>query len=145
MEPQKRFRFPSKTYRFTGRRGLTPMKTRQKRLIPQTRRQMSKNTVENGIPLRKHTDSQLHGEREKTDKSQHGKNQQREGNQGSQDHGKREDAQKQTQVESIGNKENTEESVHPGTLQTLHPMSEQSISACDTQTDKTEIEAEVLQ
>ncbi len=145
MEPQKRFRFPSKTLRFTGRRGLTPMKTRQKRLIPKTRRHLSKNTVEDGIQLRKHTDSQLDGERKKTDESQHRENQEREGNQGSQGGGKREDTQKQTQLEQSRDQQNTEESVHPGTLQTLHPMSEQSISACDPQTDKTEIEAEVLQ
>ena len=142
MEPKKRFRFPTKTLRFTGRRGITPMKTKQKRLIPKTR----KHKVEDGILLRKQADSQLSKEREASDKSKYGENQQGERHQDGSLGRKREDAKEQTQAEQSRDEQNQEESVHPGTLSTLCSMSEQPVAtACDTLTDKTEIEAEVLQ
>lgn len=118
------------------------MKTKQKRLIPKTH----KHRVEDGVSLRKHTDAQLPGEWKTSDTSEQGENQQREGHQNSSVGGKWEDTKEHTQVEQSGDEQNTKESVHPGTLQTMHQMSEQTLTtACDTQTDKTEIEAEVLQ
>ena len=157
METQKRFRRYGTTRRFTGRRGITPIKTRQKRLIPKTRR--SSHSEKDGIiqkthsflnhrhrvedvPISKHADADHHEKREEADKNQHSENQERKGNQGGQDDGKREDTQKHSQVEPSRDAQNRKESIHPGTLQAVHRLSEPT--AFHETSDKTEIEAEEL-
>ncbi len=137
MESPKRFKRYLQTRRFTGRRGITPIKTRQKRIIPKTHR----HRVED-VPIHKHPIPQLSSERKKADKGQYSEDSKREGNQGGHDQGKREDTKEPTPLKSIGNQEDTKESVHPGTLQEVQQLSEQY--AFHETSDKTEIEAEEL-
>lgn len=118
------------------------MKTKQKRLIPKTH----KHRVEDDVSLRKHTDSQLSCEWEAPNQEKYSEDQQREGHQDSHLRRKWKDKKEYTQVEQCGDKQDKKESVHPGTLQAVHSLSEQTFAtACDQTSDKTEIEAEVLQ
>jgi hypothetical protein len=95
------------------------------------------------VPLLKHTGSLHDGEWKEEDQSQLGHGPQWQGDQDSHNQGGEEDTKEHAQVESVRNTENSEKSIHPGPVQTLPDMSEQS--ADDQTLDKTEIEAEELQ
>ena len=129
------------TRRYKGRRALTPMRSKHKCQIKKTRGH--KVEKRHHVPLLKHASSIHDGERKEEDQSQLGHSPQWKGDQDSHNQGGKEDAKEHTQVESIGNTENSEKSIHPGPVQTLPDMSEQS--ADDQTIDKTEIEAEELQ
>jgi hypothetical protein len=128
------------TRRVTGRRSITPMKTKQKKTVPKTRgHKVEKKPY---VPIRKHTSPQQHGERQREDSREHGEDSERQRNQDSCLEAGRKDKEEYTQVEQGGTTENSEKSVHPGPLQTVPEM---YTCADDTQTSETCIEAEELQ
>jgi hypothetical protein len=116
------------------------MKTKHRKTIPKTRGHRVEK--KQNVHLRKHTSPKQHDKRETNDEDQHGQDSKREGNKDGCPGGEREDTKKHTQVEQSGNSENSEESVHPGLIQTLPDMLEQS--AVHETSDKTEIEAEEI-
>lgn len=143
METNKTLGRYLQTRRFTGRRGLTPMRSKHKIRVTKTRGH--KVERRNHVPILKHASSQQHGERKEDDQNQHSEDTQRQGNQDSCDERKREDEKEHTQIEQIRNTENSEKSVHPGTLQAMCGLSEQQqLSAEYEASDKTQIEAEEL-
>lgn len=128
------------TRRFTGRRGITPMKTKQRKSVPKTRgHKVDKKPY---VPIRKHTGAQRHCEREGTNTEECSKDSKREGEQDSHSGEGRQNKEKHAQVEPIRNTENSEKSIHPGPVQTLPEM--HKWCADDTETAETEIEAEEL-
>ena len=128
------------TRRITGRRAITPIQSKHRKLIKKTRGHKVERKPY--VSILKHAVSHIGGEWKETDKSQLGEHSEREGNQDSHDKGKGKDEEEHTQVEQIRNTENSEKSVHPGPVQTVPDMSQQA--AYDQTPDKTEIEAEVL-
>jgi hypothetical protein len=139
MDRKKTLRY-LQTRRFTGRRGLTPIKTKQKRTIPKTR----SHRVETKpyVPLREYTGSFESRERQATDKEKHCEDPKWEGDQISCLDGEWQNKEECEKTQSEGNTENSAESIHPGPIQavsTLHPES------ADDQTGyKNEIESEVI-
>lgn len=128
------------TRRFTGRRGLTPIKSKHKAHLRKTRGH--KVEYKPYVPILKHTGSQQHDERKEDNKSEYSQSEKRQGNEDSHHEGKREDTQEHSQVKQGGNTENSKESIHPGPLQALLRLLE-STAACE-EDDKTEIEAEEI-
>ena len=128
------------TRRFTGRRGLTPIRTKQKKTIPKTRgHKVEKKPY---VPLRKHTSTQQLGERQATDQEKHSQDQQREGDQGSGRGGKREGEEEHQEIIEVRDTENSTESIHPGPVQTVSALPEQA--AVHTSSETPLIEAEEL-
>lgn len=141
MEVTRTLGYPRYTKRITGRRAITPMRSKHKHHIKKTRgHKVEKRPY---VPLLKHTSSQLIGERKEADEGQLGEHQKREGDQDCHDQGGKQDTQELTQVEQVRNTENSEKSVHPGPVQTVFDLPEGC--ADDTQAIETEIESEVLQ
>ena len=136
------------TRRFTGRRGVTPIRSKLKKSIPKTRgHKVEKKPY---VPLRKHTSTQQLHQRQETNKEEYSENQKGEGDESGNSTSGRQDEEKCKEIVQSGNSENSKESVHPGPVQTLLDMSQQTIakdqtSAVKASDDKTEIEAEVLQ
>ncbi len=128
------------TRRVVGRRSLTPMRSKHKRSVAKTR--SSKVEAKVNVPLRKHTITFVYGKRNEKDAQEHSEDCKREGNQDSCPGGERQDQEKHSQVESLRDTENPEKSVHPGPVQALPELSEQT--AVVQTSDETEIEAEVL-
>jgi hypothetical protein len=139
MELSQSLRY-AKTRRVTGRRSITPMRSKHRKTIPKTRHH--KVEKRDNVQLRKHTGSQYDGRREGADKDEHSQDKKRERNQDCDHESERKDEEKHAQVEPLRNTENSEESVHPGPLQTMSEVSEQT--AVHEETDKTEIESEEL-
>jgi hypothetical protein len=128
------------TRRTTGRRSLTPMRSKQKKTIPKTRgHRVGKKPH---VPIFKHTSPQRDGERKTEDKKEHSEHQERQGNQDSGDQGTWKDTKEYTQIESGRNTENSEKPVHPGPLQTVLELSKQT--ALHETSDNAEIESEEL-
>ena len=140
MDGTKTLRRYFQTRRFKGRRGITPMKTKHKKPIPKTRGHKVERKPY--VPIRKLTNAQQHGQRDTKDKDEHCKDSQREGDQDSHHEGERKDQEEHTQVEPSRATENSEKSVHPGPLQTVPGLPEQT--AAHTETDETQIESEEL-
>lgn len=115
------------------------MKSKHRKSVPKTRGH--KIEKKHYVPIRKHTGSQKSRERERTDTKEDCKNSKWEGDQDSHSNEGGENQEEHTQVDEGGNTENSEQSVHPGPVQTLPEMSE---CADDTQTSETSIEAEEL-
>ncbi len=96
------------------------------------------------VSLLKLAGSQHDGQRQGKDKDQHSEYQEWQGNQNSDSPGEWKDTQIHQEVEQIRDEKDTNESIHPGPLQTLPHMPEQQISAGNQTSDKTEIESEEL-
>jgi hypothetical protein len=128
------------TRRITGRRAITPIQSKHRKLIKKTRGHKVERKPY--VSILKHPVSHIHGGREEENKNEFCDNSQREGDQDSHDKGKGEDKKEHTQVEQIRDTENSEKSVHPGPVQTVPDLSQQA--AYDQTPDKTEIEAELL-
>lgn len=128
------------TRRFTGRRGLTPIKSKHKVHLRKTRGH--KVEYKQYVPILKHASAKQHDERKEDDKSEYSQGEERQGHQDSTHEGKREDTQEHSQVEQGGNTENSKESIHPGPLQALLRLLEST--AAYEEDDKTEIEAEEI-
>ena len=140
MDGAKSLKRYFQTRRFTGRRGITPMKSKHKKSVAKTRgHKVEKKPY---VPIRKHTGPQQHGERQGKDKDEHSDNQKREGDQDSGGEGGKEDKEEHTQVDKGGDTENSEKPVHPGPIQAASEMHQSG--AVDAQTSETEIEAEEL-
>ena len=132
------------TRRFTGRRGLTPMKTKHRKTIPKTRgHRVEKKQY---VQLRKHSNPKQQDERQGSDKNEHCKGEERKGCEDSSLEREREDTKKHTQIDQRGDTEDSEESIHPGLIQTLSRLPEQTetTTAVHETSDKKEIEAEEL-
>jgi len=117
------------------------MRSKHKRSAAKTR--SSKVEVKPYVPLRKHTSPLVDGKRDSKDAKEHCEDCKWEGNQNSCLGGEREIQDQHAQTEQIRTQENSEESIHPGPVQTMSELSEQA--AVDPTSDETEIEAEVLQ
>jgi hypothetical protein len=129
------------TRRVTGRRSITPIRSKQKKLIKKTRGHKVERKPY--VSILKHATAHSDGKREETDKSQLSDCQEREGDKDGSLEGEWKDPQEHTQAIESGNTENSEESVHPGPIQTLSNMPESTASS--ETSDKTEIESEQLQ
>lgn len=120
------FDLKGRTRRFHGRRGITPIKSKKKRII-KTRSQrpviLSANRVEN-VSIQQHTSARSGEERSSHDEKEHSEHQGEERDQGSGDHGKREDTQKCQEADKCGNGEDSEFTVHPGSFQGVPRLSE---------------------
>ena len=139
MDGTKSLKRYFQTRRFTGRRGITPMKSKHKKPIPKTR---GHKVEKKYVPIRKLTNAQQYAQRKPQNKDEHCEDSQWEGNQDSHHEGGRKDQEEHTQTESKRDTENSEKSVHPGPLQTLHGLSEET--AADKETAETQIESEEL-
>jgi hypothetical protein len=129
------------TRRFTGRRGLTPMKSKHKKSVPKTRgHKVEKRPY---VPIRKHAGSQQSSERETTDPQEHRKDTEWKGDQDSHSDERWENKEEHPQVVEGGATENSEKSVHPGPIQAVSEL--YKWCADDTETTETCIEAEELQ
>jgi hypothetical protein len=129
------------TRRLTGRRSITPIRSKQKKLIKKTRGHKVERKPY--VSILKHTTANSDGERKETDKSQLSDGQEREGDKDGSLEGERKDPKEHTQANESGNTENSEESIHPGPVQTVPNMSESTASP--ETSDKAEIESEKLQ
>lgn len=129
------------TRRFTGRRSITPMKTKHRKAVPKTR--SHKVEKKPYVPIRKHTIPQQPSERETTDQKEHCQDKERQGNQDSRSDDGRKDKEEHPQVDPGRNTENSEKSVHPGPVQALPEL--YKWCADDTEAAETSIEAEELQ
>ena len=139
MESKKTLRC-SQTRRFSGRRGITPIRGKHKKPIPKTRgHKVEKKPY---VPLRKHTSSQQHGKWQEKDTKEHCENSEREGDEICNLGDGRQNQEKCEVVVQSGNSENSEKSVHPGPVQTLSEMCKQP--AYDKEGEETSIEAEEL-
>jgi hypothetical protein len=128
------------TRRISGRRGVTPIRSKQKKSIPKTRgHKLEKKPY---VPLRKHTSSHHEQERKVSYQDKHSEDSERGGNQDSHLEGKRDHTQEHSQTEQFRDQENPNESVHPGIVQALPDLPESTASVQTA--DKTEIEAEEI-
>jgi hypothetical protein len=139
MDRKKTLRY-LQTRRFTGRRGVTPIKTKQKRTIPKTR----SHRVETKpyVPLREHTGSHESSERQAADKEKQCEDPKREGDQISCLDGEWQNKEECEKAQSEGNTENSTESIHPGPIQTVYTLSPDS--ADDKTYEETRVESEVI-
>ena len=142
MEVSKTLERYKHTRRVSGRRAITPIKSRHRKIIKKTRgHKVEKKPY---VSILKHTVSHSDGGWKEKDKDEHGENSQWQGDQNSDGKGGEENTQEYAQVEQSRNTENSEKSIHPGPIQTLSHVSE-LITAYDQTCDKTEIESELLQ
>ena len=140
MDVAKTLKRYFQTRRFTGRRGITPMKTKHRKSVPKTRsHKVEKRPY---VPIRKHTTPEQPRKREATDTEEHCEDTKRKGEQDSDSGEGRKDKEEHAQIEQSGNTENSEKSVHPGPLQALPEL--YKWCADDTEAGETEIEAEEL-
>jgi hypothetical protein len=131
-------RYPQ-TRRISGRRGLTPIRSKKKVVLKTRGHKVEKKRY---VPLRKHTGSQHTEERLPSDTDKHSQDSEWKGDQDGHDSGTRHHTEEQTHVEQIRDEKDSTESVHPGPLQTVSELLEQT--AVVQTSDKEEIEAEVL-
>lgn len=140
MELSQSLRY-AKTRRFTGRRSITPMRSKHKhKSIGKTRGHRVEKRKH--VQLLQHTGPQHDGKREGEDENQHGGGTQGEGHQDCDSSAKWEDTQINQEAEQIRDRKDSKESIHPGPLQTVSDMSEQT--ADYQKQDKEGIEAEEL-
>jgi DNA polymerase sigma len=129
------------TRRFTGRRGITPMKSKHKKSVPKTRgHKVEKRPY---VPIRKHTGSQQHEQRTTTDTKEHSEDTERKGDQDSHSDEGRKNEEEHAQINEGRDTENSDKSVHPGPIQAVPHL--YKWCADDTEADETEIESEELQ
>ena len=115
------------------------MKSKHRKSVPKTRgHKVEKKPY---VPIRKHTVPQQPRGREATDTEEYCKNSEWKGDQDSHSNEGRENQEEYSQVDEGRNTENSEESVHPGPVQTVPELYK---CADDTQTSETSIEAEEL-
>ena len=140
MELSQLLRY-AKTRRFTGRRSITPMRSKHKhKSIGKTRGHRVEK--KNHVQLLKHTGPQHDEKWEGNNKDQHSRGTEGQGNQDCDSPRKREDTQIDEEAEQFRDKKDSKESIHPGPLQTLSNMSEQTADYQNQ--DKEGIEAEEL-
>lgn len=134
LDSSKRYKF---TRRYSGRRAITPMRSKLKKIQKTRGHKVEKKHV----PLFKHTSSFHDGERKKEDESQCCKHTERKGNQDSDNKRGKENQKEHTSSEQERNDQDSKESIHPGPVQTLPRLPEHAYGD-DTQEET--IEAEQL-
>lgn len=117
----------NRTRRLYGRRGITPIKSKKKRIL-KTRYSKPSAKVENGISIQQHTSPRTPGEWSSCDQKEHSEHNQWKGDKDSGDHGKWEDTEECQEIEQCGNQEDSTESVYPGSLQELQQLSEDAVT-----------------
>jgi len=140
MELKQSLRY-AKTRRYTGRRSLTPMRSKHKSIGKTRGHRVEKKRH---VQLLQYTSSQHDGQRQRENEDEHSEHSSGQGNQNSDSEGKWKDTEIHQEAEQIRGSEDSKESVHPGPVQTVFDMFEQEISAGNQTSDKTEIEAEEL-
>lgn len=146
MDSRATLRRYIQTRRFSGRRGVTPMRTKHRKPVTKTR----SNRVEkrSDVSVRKHTISCVNRKWKEENEKEHRNDQERKGDKDCDSGGGEEDKEECSHVEQRGDSADPEESVHPGLVQTLSGLLEQTPQsnecADDQEADQTEIEAEVL-
>jgi hypothetical protein len=116
------------------------MKTKQRKTIPKTRsHRVEKKPY---VPLRECSDAQQYEGRKETNTEKCSDDQKREGDQSCLSGGGRKNKEECEEAQPAGNTENSEESIHPGPLQTLHQLHPQC--AGDEKAEKTLVEAEEI-
>lgn len=129
----KRYKF---TRRYSGRRAITPMRSKVKKIQKTRGHKVEKKHV----PLCKQTSSHDHEKRSETShEDKHGEYQEWKGKQNGYCQAGEEDKEEQTQVEQERNSTDSTKQIHPGPIQALLCL---SASQYDTQEEK--IEAEQL-
>ena len=128
------------TRRFSGRRGLTPMRTKHRRSVPKTRSHRVEKKAD--VSVRKHTISHVNRKWKEANEEECCQDTKREGDKDGDSGSGRKDKEKCSQIEQIGDQQDSKESVHPGPIQAVPGLSEQS--AYDQTSEQTEIEAEEL-
>ena len=115
------------------------MKSKHRKSVPKTRgHKVEKKPY---VPIRKHTVPQQSGGRKAADTEEYSENPKWKGDQDSDSNERRENQEEHPQVDEGRNSENSEKSVHPGPVQTVHELYK---CADDTETSETSIEAEEL-
>jgi hypothetical protein len=103
------------TRRLHGRRAITPMKSKGKKVaIKKTR---CHHKVETHVQLPKHTSPRNVHERSPPSENQHCLHQERKGNKDSGGEGKREDTEEHQETITQGSQSDSECTIHPGSLQ----------------------------
>jgi hypothetical protein len=116
------------------------MKSKHKRSVAKTR--SSKVEAKPYVPLRKHTSPLLDEQWQSNHAQEHCQDCQRTGDEDSCLGGEWQDQKEHKEIEQIRDTENPEQSVHPGPVQAVSELSEQT--AVVQTSDETEIVAEVL-
>jgi hypothetical protein len=124
------------TRRIQGRRGITPIKPRRKRIL-KTR---SRKSVENGVSIQQHTGSRSDGKWSAKDQTELGGDCEWKGNKDSGVDRERKDSQEHKELVNCGNEEDSAESVYPGSLQELHELSELAVADITNETELQEEE-----
>ena len=125
-----------KTRRITGRRSVTPIKPKRKRIL-KTR---YTKKVENGVSIQQHSSSRGHGKRKKETEKEYCGDCERQGDKDSGTDGKWKDAQEHQETVNCGNEEDSAESVYPGSLQELYELSELAVVDITNETELQEEE-----
>ncbi len=125
-----------KTRRITGRRSVTPIKPRRKRILKTRYRKR----VENGVSIQQHTGSRSDGKWREEDEEEHSRDKEWKGIQDCGTDRKWEDSQEHQETVQCGNTENPAKSVHPGSLQELHELSQLAVADITNETELQEEE-----
>lgn len=127
----------AKTRRITGRRSITPIKPRKKRVLKTRYRKR----IENGVSIQQHSGSRSDGKWPTKGQEELGGDCEWKGDKDSGDYGKWQDAEEHKEAQCGGNPKDSTESVYPGSLQELHELSELQDAVADI-TNETELQEE---
>jgi hypothetical protein len=125
-----------KTRRITGRRSVTPIKPRRKRILKTRYRKR----VENGVSIQQHAGSRGDGEWREEDEEEYCRDSEWKRNKDGGTDRKWKDTQEHKETVKCGNTENPAKSVYPGSLQELHELSELAVADITNETDLQEEE-----
>jgi hypothetical protein len=116
------------------------MKTKHRKSVPKTRSHRIEKRTD--VSVRKHAISCVNRKWKEENEKEYRKDSEREGDKDSDSGRGEEDKEECSQIEQIGDAKHSNESVHPGPLQAVPGLPEQS--ADDQTPEQTEIEAEEL-
>lgn len=138
LDRSKRYKF---TRRYSGRRAITPMRSKIKKIQKTRGHRVEKKHV----PLCKQTNTHHDEKRSETCcKDEYCRHQEWEGEQNGSYQGREENQEKQTQAEQKGSTNDTTKQIHPGPIQTLLCLPETSPDASIRDQEEEKIEAEQL-
>lgn len=118
-----------KTRCLHGRRAITPIRHKKKKT--RSNHLVGKHGVK--LPICEHSGASHVGQRENEDKKEYSGNQEWKGDEDRGNRGEREDKDINKATESRGNPIDSNESVHPGSIQELREVSAEIIPEADTQ------------
>lgn len=127
-----------KTRRIQGRRSITPIRRKHKLAVMKTR----SNTKVDGLPILQSANTLSLSERIKTqtDTKEYSLGEKRQGNEGGDSTGERQDKEVSEASLSCGYSENPEESVHPGSIQGVPSGSPHALTQVTNETQHEEEE-----